>query len=350
MSKKLLIYATSVSSGGAKKRLINTINNIPSEYKVLIVKQQKIVIDNTNHIKTISLPNKFLPLFRLLYDFFLPFILYLLGYKKMYLMGNFLVGIYPGKIAWNLTNIEPFMKNSNLEYNSYSKFRLYALEALFFLSRKPNAFIFQSITTMNKMKEIIPKWEKSKLFAIYNGIELKKESTIMNKDNRCVFIGQLVRYKRLETIINQLYNLDFFSNFHLDIIGQTNWDIAYYNEIKTLITKLKITDRVIFHGALPYEKALSFIEKSKFMVYANKYDNCPNNVLESLAMNTPVLAWKNDILVELSTFGTIVLVDELLTNNELNQIISISNNKIKSNFHYNWKTHTTDILNIIERL
>ncbi|MEZ9895643.1 glycosyltransferase family 4 protein, partial [Vibrio lentus] len=293
-----------------------------------------------------NVPDRFQAFFRLLSDMIIPLYLYFKGIKKMYLMGNFFIGYYPGKIIWNLTNIEPFVRDSNIKYSIKHRFRLNLLKALFYISNKPDCIVSQSKST-KELLQSFKIFDGIHISHIYNGVSEFDGLVAGTSSQRIVFVGQLVRYKRLELIIEQLFKVGAFNTYSLDVIGQLDWDIEYVNGIKCLIKDLKITDKVIFHGELKPNEVHDFYVNSSFMVYASLYDNCPNNVLEALNLKLPILAWENTILKELHIFGGIVLVDETLSSKD---VTMLNDDLRKCSFTFSWSDHVSKLINIMEKL
>ncbi|EGR0931771.1 glycosyltransferase family 4 protein [Vibrio parahaemolyticus] len=338
--EKLIINASSVSGGGAKKRLLKTVQYLSDEFDIIVIKQKKIEVTG---VKIINIPDKGIFFFRFIYDLLVPFILRGFGYKKMYLLGSFYFGFFSGNVFWNITNIEPFRDFSKAGYDWKQTFRLKILYFLFKVSKKPKVLISQSNYTKNLINSKFN--GKYNIVTVSNGVSLQsKVSFSASRSKQAVFVGQMVRYKRIEMIIKQLNNTGFFTESKLLLIGQTDWDLDYYRELVELIQVLKLKDNVIILGQLQPDKVLHYISHSDFMVYANEYDNCPNCVLESLSFGVPVLAWKNEVIVELAENGGILIVNEVLKKEQVKEVCSLRD---EFHFEYSWDSHFSKVVSII---
>lgn len=346
--EKLIINASSVNGGGAKKRLLRTVSLLSSDYDLIVIKRGALLLDS-NTIRCINLPRKLTGPLRLLSDLILPMFLFLLGYHKMYVLGNFFIGFYPGKFVWNLTNIEPFLVEKNSAYSVYHKFRLFFLRTLFKLSKKPDTLVVQSHFTKKVISQTC-NIDSSKVVCVYNAVDISHGEMaprpIEGTPNRILFVGQLVRYKRLELIIQQFYINKVFDEYELHIAGQVDWDVDYVSELKALVRKLHIETSVFFLGELQPNEVLQQYSSSRFLVYASLYDNCPNNILEAFALGLPVLAWENDVVNELSKFGNVIIVHGELDATHLTKIKAMHFGAGKL-YDFSWQSHCKEISELI---
>lgn len=86
--------------------------------------------------------------------------------------------------------------------------------------------------------------------------------------NRFVFVGKLMELKRVENSILALNSVFGADNFHFDIVG----DGGCMESLKTLVGKLDISDKVIFHGWLAREKAQKIIEASDCFIMVSDHE------------------------------------------------------------------------------
>lgn len=344
---KLLVNATSVCAGGAKKRILAFMSHVDEDnrFKVVLLKRQSLDIKLKNN-RVISLPPHFVLVFRILVDFFLVPVLFMLGYKNIYLFGNFFISLYPGRIVWNLTNIEPLVhKEFGIAYNGRQKIRLGFLYFLFRLSRKPNVLVAQSNCTATLLRKKID----SKVITIYNGVDLKLANRLTSRpkvvDNNVyniIILGFIVRYKRLERLIVYLFEAKLFGKVKLSIVGSAAWDKEYVREIHELIKKLYVGKFISFYGELYPDEALDMLSRSHALIYTNAYDNCPNVVLEAMSLRVPVIALENQIVKELNDkYGGIRFFNYRTLATDF---LKLLRQPSISRFCFSWDDHAAEVL------
>jgi len=66
-------------------------------------------------------------------------------------------------------------------------------------------------------------------------------------------------------------------------------DTQYANRVRALIQELKLDDRVVLLGNIPYADLPAVYQHAKVNIFASSCENCPNILLEALAAGRPVL-------------------------------------------------------------
>ncbi|MEM1989815.1 MAG: glycosyltransferase [Candidatus Bathyarchaeia archaeon] len=94
-------------------------------------------------------------------------------------------------------------------------------------------------------------------------------------------IEALIAFKKIKRDIGQ--------NYKLVITGRISNETL--KKIRSFCDKIKIKDNVLFYGFVPRKERLALIAKSKSMLYPSHVDAFPYAVLESLYLNTPVVAY-----------------------------------------------------------
>ena len=347
---KLLVNATSVQAGGAKKRLLAFMNRMDQDdrFEVVLLKRYSLDIGLKN-VKVISLPSFFTPLFRLVSDFFVVPLLYFLGYRKAYVFGNFFLSCYFGQVVWNLTNIEPFVyEEFGVSYEGRQRWRLILLRFLFRISCKPNILVAQSSYTA----DLLRKKTKCQVIHVYNGVDIKLNNQLSfpshvrnNGIYNILFLGQIVRYKRLFELIYYLSISGLFKKIRLSVVGSTIWDEGYFREICDLLENLGVAEYVSFCGEKSHDESMNKLRSSDALIYTNSYDNCPNVVLEAMSFNVPVLALENEVVRELKDrFGGVSFFDFQTEPQDFLNMFKVTS---VSNFKYSWDDHYAEILNQI---
>lgn len=350
---KLIINATSVKAGGAKKRLLEFLSRADRDdrYKIILLKNSAFDV-KVSRTHLITLPSSMEPLFRLLSDIFIVPLMYLLGYKKAYIFGNFFISPYPGRMIWNLTNIEPFVhERHEVAYTGRHHRRLAILRSLFWLSRNPDILVAQSESTASLLKNKCD----CRIENVYNGIDISgrdlsrdASERVNDKSISLIVICQVIRYKRIDQFLNYLMQKGLFDSVKLQIVGKLTWDTEYVHELRNLIASLHIEDRVTLCGELPHEQTLSMLEKSDALVYTNAYDNCPNVVLEAMSCGVHVLALENEVIKELARkFGGVSFFTFEMGHNEFLELLDSPE---PSTYRFTWDDHYSEITRMIDQL
>jgi glycosyltransferase involved in cell wall biosynthesis len=117
------------------------------------------------------------------------------------------------------------------------------------------------------------------------------KNNVGEKGNYVVFGGRATADKGLiEALITFKYISKRFPDLKLVITG--NMPFPSYLRIKRVCRKLGIGDKVAFTGFVPREKRFEIVAKARLMLYPSHVDSFSYAVLESLYLNTPVVAYK----------------------------------------------------------
>lgn len=98
--------------------------------------------------------------------------------------------------------------------------------------------------------------------------------------------GALYSVKGFDILIKAFASLDFHS--HLFIIGRARYENDYENQLKDIIHRLGLDNRVhlLGHKNNPYP----YIKNANLLVMSSRKEGFPNVVLEALHLGTPVIA------------------------------------------------------------
>lgn len=142
-----------------------------------------------------------------------------------------------------------------------------------------NVSAFIVLSEFSRDKFIEAGFPKEKLFVKPNFVDF--EFNVVKKQNYGLFLGRLVDYKGIDTLLKAYAKLD---SYNLKIIGEG----PMLDEVKVRINKLRNIELL---GALSHEEAMDYLKKSAFMVFSSEcYENMPLVIIESLASGTPVIA------------------------------------------------------------
>ena len=131
--------------------------------------------------------------------------------------------------------------------------------------------------------------KKSKLALITNPVDSVKIREV-NKFNRhpgsgirLLGIGRLVYQKGFDRILPLLKNIE---GIHLTVLGEG----PEIHNLKALSIRMKVQDKVKFLG---YKKdPYSYLVAADYLVLPSRWEGLPNVALESLALGTPVICFK----------------------------------------------------------
>jgi len=122
-----------------------------------------------------------------------------------------------------------------------------------------------------------------------NPIDIHLSKEIIPEERKdFIFAGRLETTKNVDSIIsiyNSLPDIYKTDNF-LHIIGSGTQEI----KLKKLVNKLKLKDKIIFHGQLTNEKAIEKISRSSILLMASSHEGFPMVIAESLTVGTPIIS------------------------------------------------------------
>ena len=142
------------------------------------------------------------------------------------------------------------------------------------------------------------KLKKNKLFLLPNPVNVLKirKKTVPRRTKgyglKLVFVGRLSFQKGLDRVLelfSELNSIEFL------IIGEGNQK----ETLKNIITKNKLQSKVSFYGFM--ENPYSLVAGADYFLLPSRWEGLPNCVLESLALGTPVISFKD--VVSLKDFS-----------------------------------------------
>ncbi len=140
-------------------------------------------------------------------------------------------------------------------------------------------------------EKILSLTEKANVIVVNNFVDdvfLSTQRSIKDRDStRLISVGGLIERKGFPILIEALSMLE--KKFELTIVG----DGPKMNELKSLADKLKVSDRIVFKGALGREEVSRELSKSDIFVSASKIETFGIAILEALAVGMPVVTYDN---------------------------------------------------------
>ncbi|MBA4317782.1 MAG: hypothetical protein C0412_05225 [Flavobacterium sp.] len=169
------------------------------------------------------------------------------------------------------------------------------------------------ITIPSNMEEIILENQAdAKFFHLYYPISnyafsLKSEN--FKKENDIVFVGQIVKRKGIEDLIEAVKKIkEKFIDIKVKIIGFSYNN--YIEEIKNRIIHYNLENNIRIIGSLPnHDDVLREVKKSKIFILPTYVDTGPRSVAESMAIGTPVISYNIDglpVMIQNGVSGILV--------------------------------------------
>lgn len=149
---------------------------------------------------------------------------------------------------------------------------------------------------------------EEKIDIIYNGVDLKKietklkentknlkeEFNINSEDFVISNVGRLTEQKGHKYLLDALALVKRErTDFKVLIVGAGELEL----ELKTKVESLKLEKEVIFTGFR--DDIYKIINQSDFLVHTALWEGCPNTLLESMAVGTPIVASNIDSVSEI---------------------------------------------------
>lgn len=116
----------------------------------------------------------------------------------------------------------------------------------------------------------------------------------VNSQKDFLFLGRINPIKNIHLLIEAASKSKLFMKSTSKIIlageARLEYEINYLDELKFLISKLGIQEKVVFKGHIAGEFKEKLLNQSYFLVLPSESENFGNVVLESLMAGTPVIA------------------------------------------------------------
>lgn len=123
----------------------------------------------------------------------------------------------------------------------------------------------------------------------------RKEIGLKNDEIALLFVGQHIKEKGVDTILDTLALIDGKVKFKMNFIG-TGYALE---EMKERVKNMGLEDRVTFHGLLHGREAIAkYYAGSDLFLFPSFYDNAPLVVREAAAMGTPSVLLRGSTAAE----------------------------------------------------
>src|SRR3989344_5786101 len=137
------------------------------------------------------------------------------------------------------------------------------------------------------LKKIVSGWgvKDDKIKVIYNGVDLP-ELKFTAKEKLIISAGRLVPWKGFEALLEAFSVLiKDFPDWKLAIIGAG----PELNKLKVESGKLKVSDKVIFTGALPKSELNDYLSRASIFALNTGYEGFSHQIVEAMVAGLPVL-------------------------------------------------------------
>lgn len=198
-------------------------------------------------------------------------------------------------LAAKLLNIPVVTHSLGCDINEFAK---YPMRKKFIKYALKNADFNITVSEQLREKVIQIGADKDRTVTLMNGvnnelfnsdenIDIKKQFNIAENKTLLLFAGNFNIEKGLELLL-KAYHLqkDKHANTHLMVIGSGPLE----SEIYQLVKELGLSDRVTFIGRVAHTEVAKYLAGADFLCLPSLREGCPNIVLESLSVGTPVLA------------------------------------------------------------
>ncbi len=132
--------------------------------------------------------------------------------------------------------------------------------------------------------------KKQRIVVIPNGLNLTEYDKIKspkNKKNQIYFVGRLIFYKNIDTVIKSMKLI-------LKKVPNTKFIISgkgpYEDKLKEIVKQEGLEKNIIFTGRVSDEQKIRYLKESAIMVQPSLVEGFGITIIESFACKTPVIS------------------------------------------------------------
>ncbi len=144
------------------------------------------------------------------------------------------------------------------------------------------------ITPSQHLKTFIDKigFEKN-IFVINNGVNIEQLNKVVLENNiiQLLVVSRLVSQKNIDSIIKAVKVMES-ENVILNIVG----DGSEINNLKLLVKKYELDEKVNFIGKIENTKLSEFLKDADIFIQASNYEGLPHSILEAINYEIPILS------------------------------------------------------------
>jgi glycosyltransferase involved in cell wall biosynthesis len=150
------------------------------------------------------------------------------------------------------------------------------------------------LITLDYLRDLVLKKLSSKIVTLFDGginvdidfLQRKKNSKTV--PIRILWAGIMARYKGLELLVRAIDKIRT-ENIVVDVAGD-GFERLY---IESLIKQLELTDKIILHGKVPFEKMSKFYEEADIFCFPTLTEASGNVFLEAMKYSLPIVTIDN---------------------------------------------------------
>jgi len=314
-NKKILINTFPLKDGGGQTHIQKIIEYLEEEksLEIIILKSKFSNLNfkksNVKHYETTFPVNN--PILRIFYEiFYIPILLVKNRVDVFFCPGGISISWTPKncKKVTMFRNMQPFVKELvRNEISFLKKIRIFLIKFLMIKSFKDSDLvIFISNYDEKVIKKNLTKSLK-KTVLINHGVDMNSSkihnevSKIYNfREPFIIYPSSIESYKSQieviraysivkEKLLQEMPNLYF--------IGSIN-NKKYFQALKKYIKKSKLENKIFFTGKIDFLHMPTIYQLSLMVIFASKTENCPNILLEAIAMNKLILCSSNEPMPE----------------------------------------------------
>ena len=144
------------------------------------------------------------------------------------------------------------------------------------------------ITPSQHLKNFIDKigFDKN-IFVINNGVNIEQHNKVVLENNiiQLLVVSRLVSQKNIDSIIKAVKVMEN-ENIILNIVG----DGSEINNLKLLVKKYELNEKVNFIGKIENTKISEYLKDADIFIQASNYEGLPHSILEAINYEIPILS------------------------------------------------------------
>ena len=117
-----------------------------------------------------------------------------------------------------------------------------------------------------------------------------------------IFIGNLIPRKQLIVLVEALSLIET-DLWHLDVVGKTDVDSRYFDNVITLVNNLDLRDRITFSGALSDRELSERLNDSDILAVPSSWEGFGIVYLEGMGFGLPAIATTEGAAKEIIQHG-----------------------------------------------
>lgn len=299
-NNKITFIISTLAGGGAERVCVSIANSfIQNGWKVDLVvlnlknesflkslsKNINLIVLNVNHVR-----NSIIPMLKYIYKN-KPKVMFVFNYELsiMLMILRYILRFKIKIISRNINTFSIKLKQFKTQ-GFWNRYIVLSLIKLFY--DKIDHVVNQCNEMRDDLVRVYPTLYKNSS-VIYNPIPAhiekyskKHDLTQIKKKNYILCVGRLEKQKAFNYAIEAFSRIkDNFPNLRLKIVGQGSLEKI----LKQKAVELNVENKVDFEG---FQKdIIPFYLYSKATVLTSNYEGYPNVLIESIAMNTPVIAF-----------------------------------------------------------